>query len=127
MVATGARYSATGHSNHRDAEIPGFDQSFVYRPEDILLGKNSCPSGKIVLLDGEGLHTGVGIAEAVAIQGSDVEYLTPHFSPVSPRVASSFEVPGIMKRRISKISAITRSQFTTSIPEKSVPLRMLMP
>jgi 2,4-dienoyl-CoA reductase-like NADH-dependent reductase (Old Yellow Enzyme family) len=97
IVATGARYSRAGHSNHRDFPIPGYDQDFVFRPEDILHG-NARPSGKVVILDAEGLHSGVGIAELLAKQGANVEYLTPYFSPVSPRVEARLEVTPLMKR-----------------------------
>ena len=72
IVATGARYSIGGHSSQRDFDIPGYDQDFVYRPEDILIG-NVRPSGKIVMLDGEGLHTGVGIAEVLAGAGAEID------------------------------------------------------
>jgi dimethylamine/trimethylamine dehydrogenase len=51
-----------------------------------------------VILDGEGLHTGVGIAEILASAGADVEYMTPHLAPVSPRVTSTQDAPFIMKR-----------------------------
>lgn len=113
IVATGARYSRAGHSNHRDFAIPGFDQDFVFRPEDILLG-HARPSGKVVILDAEGLHAGVGIAELLAQQGASVEYITPYFSPVSPRVAARLEVIPLMKRlraagvKISTTSYIAR-------------------
>ena len=40
-------------------------------------------SGRIVLLDGEGLHTSAGIAELLAASGADVEYVTSGFSPLS--------------------------------------------
>jgi 2,4-dienoyl-CoA reductase-like NADH-dependent reductase (Old Yellow Enzyme family) len=109
IVATGARYSVGGHSNHRERDIPGYDLDFVYRPEEILLGK-ARPAGNIIVLDAEGSNTGVGISEILAKQGSKVEYLTPYFSPVSPRVHAALETPLIMERLYSagvKISATT--------------------
>jgi len=109
LVATGARYSVGGRSNHRDLDIPGYEQKFVYRPEEIL-GGGTWPSGRVVVLDAEGLHTGVGIAEVLANAGADVEYLTPHLSPVSPRVAATQDAHFIMRRLRSagvKMSAAT--------------------
>lgn len=97
ILATGARYSESGCSNHRDAPIPGHEQDFVYSPEAILLGEAS-PSGKIVVLDGEGIHTGVGVAEVLAGRGASVEFLTPHYSPVSLRVIATQDAAFIMRR-----------------------------
>jgi 2,4-dienoyl-CoA reductase-like NADH-dependent reductase (Old Yellow Enzyme family) len=114
VVATGARYSIGGHSSQRDAEIPGYDRDFVYRPEDILLRKMR-PTGNVVLLDAEGLHTGVGIAEVLAGAGARVEYLTPHFAPVSPRVISTSDVRFIMKRLRAARVKITPSTYIKSI------------
>jgi 2,4-dienoyl-CoA reductase-like NADH-dependent reductase (Old Yellow Enzyme family)/thioredoxin reductase len=114
VLATGARYSEGGRSNHRDFDIPGHERPFVSRPEDILLG-HVRPAGKIVVLDGEGLHTGVGIAEMLANAGSKVEYLTPFFAPVSPRVAASLEVPFIMERLRSSAVAISPTTYIERI------------
>ena len=97
IVATGALYSRDGHSSYRDLEIPGYDRDFVYRPEEILLGTD-LPSGKVVMLDNEGMHAGVGIAELLARRGADVELLTPGFSPLSPRVWGAQEGRPIIER-----------------------------
>lgn len=119
VVATGARYSVTGHSNHRDLAIPGHDRDFVYRPEDVLLGK-ARPSEKVVILDAEGMQTGVGIAELLAQGGADVEYLTPHLTPISLRVMATQDAPYIMKRlRAAKVKVST-STYIKSIGDRSV-------
>ena len=97
ILATGARYSESGCSNHKDAPIPGHEQSFVHRPEEILLGDVN-PSGKIVVLDGEGIHTAAGVAEVLAGRGAEVELLTPHYSPVSLRVIATQDAAFIMRR-----------------------------
>lgn len=110
IIATGALYSKSGRSSHLDLDISGYDQAFVYRPEEILLGQAPHLSGKVVVLDAEGLHTGVGIAEILANEGAEVEYLTPHFAPVSPRILANQDAPFIMKRLRSagvKISPTT--------------------
>jgi dimethylglycine catabolism A len=97
IVATGARYSHGGRSITCDADIPGHDRHFVYRPEDILVG-GVRPTGKVVLLDGEGLHASAGIAELLARAGADVQFVTAGFSPVSPRLIDNFESRFIVKR-----------------------------
>lgn len=82
VVATGALYSRSGASSFRNAEIPGWDRDFVYRPEDVLTGV-PVPSGEVVLLDCEGHHASVGMAEILSANGCHVDYLTPGFQPVS--------------------------------------------
>lgn len=96
IVATGARYSG-GRSAFLDIEIPGHERSFVYRPEDILLGSEP-PVGKVILLDGEGLHTSAGLAEMLAKRGGAVEYITPGFAPVSLRLYDSLEANFVITR-----------------------------
>ena len=66
IVATGARYSPGGHSYFLEVDIPGYDRPFVYRPEDILV-EGRRPSGRVVLLDAEGLNTSAGVAEVLAL------------------------------------------------------------
>jgi hypothetical protein len=97
IIATGARYSVGGRSSFLDRDIPGHEQSFVHRPEDILLGGLRL-SGKVVLLDAEGLHTSVGTAELLGKMGAQVEYLTPNFAPMSTRLVSNQDSRFIMKR-----------------------------
>ncbi len=119
ILATGARYCASGRSNHRDLDIPGYDSDFVYSPEEILLDQ-ARPSGKVLALDAEGLHTGVGIAEMLALAGADVEYLTPFFEPVSPRVVASLELPLIMKRLRAAGVRISPSAYISRIGDHEV-------
>lgn len=97
IVATGARYSVGGRSITRDADIPGHDRAFVYRPEDILLG-GARPSGRVLLADGEGLHASLGIAELLAAHGAAVIHVTAGFSPLSSRLADSQETRFVMQR-----------------------------
>lgn len=97
VVATGARYSPGGRSITLDADIPGHDRAFVYRPEDILLS-GARPSGRIMLVDGEGLHASAGIAELLASAGGEVLYVTAGFSPLSPRLVDNFEARFIVQR-----------------------------
>jgi pyruvate/2-oxoglutarate dehydrogenase complex dihydrolipoamide dehydrogenase (E3) component len=97
IIATGARYSAGGRSITCDADIPGFDRPWVCRPEEILLD-GMRPSGRIVLLDGEGLHASAGIAEMLASGASELTYVHAGFAPLSPRLVDSFEARHVMTR-----------------------------
>lgn len=119
IVATGALYSKSGHSNLRDFPIPGHDREFVHCPEDILLGM-ARPSGKIVMLDGEGMNAGVGVAEVLANRGAHVEFLCPSFSPVSPRVNAAEETRFIMKRLRSAGVRISPTTYIKQIADHEV-------
>lgn len=121
IVATGARYSVGGRSITLDADIPGYDRPFVYRPEDILLG-GTHPSGRIVLLDGEGQHTSAGIAEMLASSGAEVHYVTAGFSPLSPRLVDNFEARFIVRRLKSAGVRFEPTSWVRSIDERTVTL-----
>jgi len=97
IVATGARYSPGGRSITLDADIPGWDGAQVLRPEDLLLG-GIVPTGRVVLLDGEGLHASTGIAERIAAAGHPLTYVSAGFSPLSPRLVDSFEGGHVVER-----------------------------
>jgi len=97
IISTGASYSEGGRSAFLDIDIAGHDQDWVYRPEEILLGREP-PVGRIVLLDGEGLHTSAGIAEMLATRGGTLDYMTPGFAPVSLRLYDSLEATFIITR-----------------------------
>jgi 2,4-dienoyl-CoA reductase-like NADH-dependent reductase (Old Yellow Enzyme family)/thioredoxin reductase len=120
ILATGARYNREGQSHFRDQPITGQNRPFVCRPNDVLLGTVKA-AGKVVVLDGEGMHTGGGVAEVLARQGADVELLTPYASPLSARVEAQFEARFIMKRlkeagvRISNASYISRIDASSVI------------
>jgi thioredoxin reductase len=119
IVATGARYSAEGRSNYRDYAIPGHDKTFVYRPEEILLGRAK-PTGKIVVQDAEGWHGGVGIAEFLALAGAKVELLTPYFSPMQIRLSATQEAPYVAKRLRAAGVALSATAYIKSIGDHAV-------
>lgn len=97
IVATGARYSPTGRSAFLDADIPGHDRDFVHRPEDVLI-RGIRPEGSVVLLDGEGLNTGGGVAELLATHGARVTYLTPGFAPASASLVANHDFNFVVSR-----------------------------
>ena len=119
MLATGARYSRTGRSNFLDREIPGHDRPFVFHPEEILLG-TAHPRGRIVVLDAEGLHTGVGVAELLAAAGHDVELLSPSFAPVGARVFDTQDMPYIMKRLHQAGVRLGMMSYVSAIGENEI-------
>jgi dimethylamine/trimethylamine dehydrogenase len=62
------------------------------------------------VLDAEGLQTGVGIAELLAANGAEVEFVSPGFAPLSPRVIATQHTHHIMKRL--RAAGVTMSQTT---------------
>ncbi len=99
VVATGARFSDTGRTGIADRDIPGADRSHVYCPEDILAGK-ARPSGRVVVLDGEGTHASMGIAELLGRGGAHVTLISCNFAPYSNRVLFAFESELAVKRML---------------------------
>ena len=88
ILATGASYCEDGSGFHCEQPIPGADRRFVYRPEAIF-AMESLPGGSVLVVDDEGLHTGLGIAEWLALNGAEVEFVTPNFLPLSSRVMAT--------------------------------------
>jgi 2,4-dienoyl-CoA reductase-like NADH-dependent reductase (Old Yellow Enzyme family) len=119
IVATGSLYSERGNSAFDQADIPGAERAFVYRPEDILV-RGVRPKGKVVVLDCEGLHTGVGVSEILGRAGAQVEHLTPELMPVSIRLLESQEAEFIMKRLDEAGVSISTATYISSIGNRQV-------
>jgi len=121
IVATGARYSPGGRSITFDADIPGFDRAFVYRPEDILSG-GARPAGRVFVFDAEGYHTGTGVAELLADAGARVQFVTASYSPVSARNTDNWEERYIVRRLKARGVRLRPATWLTSIDESAVTL-----
>ncbi len=119
LVATGARYSRTGRSAFLDRDIPGADTSHVCCPEDILLDESS-PSGRVVVLDGEGSHAGSGVAELLAHRGAEVTVVSNNYAPYSNRELMSFEGESIAKRMAAANVTFRPTTWVRSINEHTV-------
>jgi 2,4-dienoyl-CoA reductase-like NADH-dependent reductase (Old Yellow Enzyme family)/thioredoxin reductase len=87
IVATGSRYLRTGESGFMEHEIPGWDQSWIYTPEQIIEG-GVRPTGKVLILDEEGINTAAGIAEMLAEGGAQVTMLTRWLQPLQHMVGT---------------------------------------
>jgi 2,4-dienoyl-CoA reductase-like NADH-dependent reductase (Old Yellow Enzyme family)/NADPH-dependent 2,4-dienoyl-CoA reductase/sulfur reductase-like enzyme len=121
VVATGARYSRGGRSALRDAVIPGHELPFVHRPEDILAG-GVRPAGNVLILDCEGLHAGVGVAEVLAAAGAGIEFVTPGFAPVSARLQGPQHTPFVMQRLRAARVTFTPTSYIRRIEPRRVVL-----
>jgi 2,4-dienoyl-CoA reductase-like NADH-dependent reductase (Old Yellow Enzyme family)/thioredoxin reductase len=109
IVATGARYARTGRSAFLNVDLEGHDRGFVLRPEDVLID-GARPTGRVVIVDGEGINTGVGVAEVLAAAGADVELVASGFAPVSAHLMARMEA-GFIVRRL-KALGVTLSTTT---------------
>jgi pyruvate/2-oxoglutarate dehydrogenase complex dihydrolipoamide dehydrogenase (E3) component len=74
----------------------------------------------VIILDAEGLHTGVGVAEVLAKAGAEVEYLTPHFAPMSPRVFATQDGHFIIRRLKAAKVRISASTYIGTIGDRQV-------
>jgi 2,4-dienoyl-CoA reductase-like NADH-dependent reductase (Old Yellow Enzyme family) len=114
IVATGALYSREGVSGLKPFAIPGAESAPVFTPEDILAGAR--PTGRVLVLDEEGLHAGVGIAEMLAKGGAQVELVTSQ-----PQVAGNLVAQGetgIIRGRLNAAGVrVTPGAYVKSLGE----------
>jgi 2,4-dienoyl-CoA reductase-like NADH-dependent reductase (Old Yellow Enzyme family) len=75
IVATGSRYAADGDCAFQPGPIPGCDHDFVLTPERILID-GVRPAGTVVVMDEEGINTGIGIVELLARAGARVIHVS---------------------------------------------------
>lgn len=121
IVAAGAAYDQGGRSITHDGDIPGSDLEHVLRPEDVLLC-GARPSGDVWIFDGEGYHTGTGIAEMLAAGGARVRIVGAGYSPVSPRNTDNWEEHDIVRRMKEAGVELVPSTWLRAIGEGSVTL-----
>lgn len=80
IIATGARYAENGDNGYKRAPIPGADQDFVFTPEQVI-EQGVDLSGRVFVLDEEGLHAGAGLAELAAAAGGQVQIASRKAGP----------------------------------------------
>ena len=121
IVATGARFSKTGRTGIADRDIPGADRPHVFCVEDILLGKVH-PSGRVVVLDGEGTHASIGVAEFLGRGGAEVTMISSNFAPYSNRILFAFESELAVKRMLEANVAFRSATWVRRIGENDLEL-----
>jgi len=97
IVATGAAFSRTGRTGMFDRDIPGADLPHVCCPDDVLEGRVR-PSGRVVVLDGEGTHASSGVAELLCRSGCEVIMVSANYAPFGNRELMAFEGEPIARR-----------------------------
>jgi len=75
ILATGATYRRDGRGRSIHHPIPGYDQSNVFTPDDLMEGK--MPTGRVILYDDDHFYLGGVLAETLAQNGCDVTLVTP--------------------------------------------------
>jgi 2,4-dienoyl-CoA reductase-like NADH-dependent reductase (Old Yellow Enzyme family)/thioredoxin reductase len=71
IVASGSRYLRTGETGYYKRPVPGWDQDFVYVPEQVIEDGLRF-TGPVLVFDEERITTGAGIAELLGEQGAQV-------------------------------------------------------
>jgi 2,4-dienoyl-CoA reductase-like NADH-dependent reductase (Old Yellow Enzyme family) len=121
IIATGSTYSTTGRSGFLNQPIAGHDRSLVLLPEDILMG-DAQPSGKVIIIDGEGVHVSLGIAEMLGQHGAEVEVVTANFAPVAHNLMASLEVGFVINRLHAAGVTVSTQTWARSIGDGTVTL-----
>jgi thioredoxin reductase len=121
VIATGARFSSTGRSGNVDRDIPGAGLPHVCCPEDIIT-RRVRPTGKVVVLDGEGTHASSGVAELLARAGCVVTMISSNYAPYSNRLLFSFEGIGAARRMAEAGVRFMGGTWVDEIRERSIVL-----
>jgi dimethylamine/trimethylamine dehydrogenase len=87
VVATGAFWAPDGLNRETHEPIPGADAALphVLTPEQIMVEGKSPPGRRVVVYDSDGYFMAPDLAEKLAVEGHDVEFVTSleDFSPFS--------------------------------------------
>jgi dimethylamine/trimethylamine dehydrogenase len=121
IVATGAEFSRTGRSGMIDRDLPGAELPHVFTPEDVLGGR-ARPSGKVLIMDGEGTHASSGLAEMLGAGGAQVTMVSSNYAPYSNRSLYAFEGAAMARRMAAAGVAFHPATWVKEIAEGSATL-----
>lgn len=121
VVATGSCYSREGLSGPAPWPIAGADLPHVLVPEDVI-GTGRALPGKVVVVDDEGYHAASGIAEMLALAGSEVVYVARKGMPA----ASLGIAIGYIGARLAKAGVrMVLGHFVSEITASTVTLQSM--
>ena len=80
LIANGSRYIRNGESGFHKRSVPGWEQDFVVTPEQVI-GHSLRYTGNVVVFDEEGITTGAGVAELLALGGAQVTLVSHRQNP----------------------------------------------
>jgi 2,4-dienoyl-CoA reductase-like NADH-dependent reductase (Old Yellow Enzyme family)/thioredoxin reductase len=118
IVATGSRYRRDGSNGFSMAPIEGWEKDFVIGPEDVIR-KKIATTGRVLVLDDEGMHAAAGVAELMARGGAQVDYVTrhimlaPHLEMAIPYVAQRMAEAGVTVHTLRFLKEIGDHSATT--------------
>jgi dimethylamine/trimethylamine dehydrogenase len=94
VLATGSAWASDGTSFASRGPIAGVDASLphVLTPEQVVVEGKRPPGRRVVVYDCDGSITAVGVAELLALEGSEVHLVTP-FAVVAPQTDHSLDGP----------------------------------
>jgi 2,4-dienoyl-CoA reductase-like NADH-dependent reductase (Old Yellow Enzyme family) len=118
VVATGSRYARDGESAFRPRALPGWDRPFVITPEDVLENGREL-TGNVVILEEEGYHAAVGLAEMAAAAGATVELVT---RKQMPGLGTGAQLLYILPRLYAAGITVTPQTYVGEIGEAAVTL-----
>jgi dimethylamine/trimethylamine dehydrogenase len=103
IFATGSHWAGDGLNAFTHEPIPGADAThpWVLTPEQVMTEGKRPPGKRVVVYDGEGYYVASGMAELLALEGYDVELVTP-FDVVAPVTDETLEGP-LLRRRLHDI------------------------
>jgi dimethylamine/trimethylamine dehydrogenase len=116
VLATGAAWATDGLNAFTHEPILGADASLphVLTPEQVMTAGKAPPGRRVAVYDGEGYFTGAGMAEKLALDGHEVELVTP-FDVVAPECDATLEGP-LLRRRLHEVGVrMTRNATVTGI------------
>jgi dimethylamine/trimethylamine dehydrogenase len=92
VLATGSQWSTDGLNAFTRAPIPGAEApaAHILTPEQIVLGGQRPVPGRVVVYDGDGYLVAAALAELLAREGREVEFVTGYAS-VAPFCAETLE------------------------------------
>lgn len=99
ILATGSRWADNGLNHLTHSPIPGCDASrpHVLTPEQIMLDGKRPPGGRVAVYDSEGYFVGSTLAELLATEGYEVDFVTP-FDVVAPFSEETLEASYVRSR-----------------------------
>ncbi|MDR2381807.1 MAG: FAD-dependent oxidoreductase [Bifidobacteriaceae bacterium] len=121
VLATGADYDDQGITQNLMFPIPGLESVAVYTPEDIIRRGASVEGDHVVVYDTTGYVVGPGIAELLADQGKDVEFVTQQ--PYAAMTMTSNYMHNVIMARVLSKTNLTRDVQIRSIEDGTVTLR----
>jgi dimethylamine/trimethylamine dehydrogenase len=103
VVATGAHWSPEGVNSETHSPLAGADASLphVLTPEQLMVEGKRPPGSRLAVYDTDGYFMGPDLAEKLALEGFNVEYLTS-FGEVSPFSHETLE-QDLLRRRLHDV------------------------